>query len=1050
MKFYLGNRSNEVKVLVRPQLTNTKDESLSSMSVVLDVKGTYGQQATPIAPKTNFILDMETNPNTVFCFVVESDVVSVFSNSPRLYKHTLTLVEKRKILQSYLVRNSSFTTNPNPNVSMFSAVSYLKSNDGEYDPQTQNTYSTFKSLGDSWTHPTQTTIVDNVKGNAYVKLNASFFYIKDNGGVEYDQPDTLTSRDRVIGEGNNFNTLEDVNDKFEDYFKDGDKFFLSYANNIYLDYIDSSNTHRYLAMDFEDLGFESNVTEDIVFNQRVLSPVITSVLNNGGHNLKLVVAKDVVHQPYTLFNLGRLLGPMAFTIAFEVEIEAASKSCYDVLDLLRKRQLKKNSKNSNPISVFNLPDMDHYVDTYLLLKETPAPNFTFTQATLFECIAEVFRVFDATFTMDEDNYINIDYLNEKKTQVNLDGQLVGVTQTLGSERYENGIVAHYQDARTIETFPSNKTYSRVRSMTLGVPSQSDHFLIVPHKIDSIKKLYMYLPSIRILMAWGGMIDFTYDVGVDISRWCVEDSIWSQLSTSSTYPINNDFSAVAQNNSVSYAKNDNKISIAKTYNDTSNQTRFTLTYAIKSAIYTEFGLTSPSNTTELVPLIAVEHWEDYLFKIEYFTSVDGKTRVESLAAKHNGEFLIDQNSGGVDLDRMGLNMLGVAMKSGEPDKTVTLKLRNWADRIEEGSYTSDGYVANNVIYTFLANGQIQERIQFVKNFNALSQRIRLMKEKRLSNISNELTTKSEEIIMEYCIVQSEMYADDTNSLTGIFSSDKLAKMLANTFNVINLDDTVTIGYATFNNSKAYTEIFDVDNEIYLPLIKYGAGNCVCLEMSYDSPISAGNMTRKEQSGWWSGQRFFTQASPYTDKNGETEKCTIYFYGNQKKTFTQNFPNACESSDNYGSLVNLELYKQPNEIFALNYELCFLTGYDDEFIGNNFITKNGIVEIDRTKTFYFYYSVSAENNYDVLDKKANTDTKTRITSVLISHDGTNDQKFYLEFHFKNQLPSHGRITSWCIGDENKNIYFASNRHIVILQGTPRSYKRLYFTYTGQKRL
>ena len=85
-------------------------------------------------------------------------------------------------------------------------------------------------------------------------------------------------------------------------------------------------------------------------------------------------------------------------------------------------------------------------------------------------------------------------------------------------------------------------------------------------------------------------------------------------------------------------------------------------------------------------------------------------------RYKGEMLVNQSQGYVDTNKLGLNILGLSLKLGNPTLSLTQKICSWEDRITKGdiyTYQNANWLANSVRYTFY-NDFIQVSVDFVKN------------------------------------------------------------------------------------------------------------------------------------------------------------------------------------------------------------------------------------------------------------------------------------------------------------------------------------------------
>ena len=721
--------------------------------------------------------------------------------------------------------------------------------------------------------------------------------------------------------------------------------------------------------------------------------------------------------------------------------EAYYWTCYDILDLLLKRQAKITSRSGLSPVLFALPQSGELYD---LLKNTVAPNFTFTQLTMYECVAEVFRLFDAIFTMDENKVLGIDYFNDlSRESIKPGTKFSGRNLALGEDKYINGFVSHYQDARTIESFPKEEgVFAPVRSAEFGVPEEQDHSFIVPHAIDMIIKCEILVEKFNIND--GARAENGY-FSLDITNMVFTEDVWSTLNTGAISGQEFVNRVIKQANTVYYARGDNKIQLAATFKTSWNMTEYSLYHLVEYALVRMAGASAGVEPTDDYKA----KWSKIKMRLTYTTSVDGIAKVHSNVNKYEGETLIDQANGAVDLNKLGVNMLGLSLKLGNPSLNATHTITSWANRIQVGQiYEWQGktWIANVANYTFFGNNRIQGKVSFVQNFNALSLRTQLLREKRMSNISKELVQKSEEVITDFAYFSS---INTGNLGLPIHFRDELFQEFV--YDSFKLSGVCHKVYDAFLYDQSEVDLTRKVKAIYIPTVRYGAGNTVNFEMSFDHPMNAGNQTTIK-SGTWLGEneKYFTNHVIYTTNNDDE---MIIYLGDNDDKFSAGFLDRIsikfpESSNQYDSdfpivtidasrpldqnqngfinIVNYEVYKQPNEIFALNYQIAFLPtpGRENvDFIGPQWINNNCFVkDIDSIKkTLYIVFKEEKMSSLDL--KVAAPYTKREILNVLLDSAGTDH--FSLSFSFNGITTEiYNAAKSWAIVDENDNVLFASN--------------------------
>ena len=1057
MKIYINNQL--VKTQILPSNTPTLDETLETFSFAL-ISNT---NPLPYAPMQLVKVDFLGDGTDVSYFYIVSDSVETYSLNPLRYKHNISCVQNTRKLSKTLVRNSTFTQPADPIRKSLVATSGGPKREGT------NLTIQFANFAPSANWGCEKVVfADNERTKGNVKLRISFQYIKGYTNGQRTGPDGQ----KEAALNTHIHNIDEIKTI------DPDISYLETAPRIYLKYIKkgSSTTQSREITPF-DLGLPANSSFRLNEDYDI-TDIIRQI--SGSEGLKEVWLEfqnaDFVFgawknyddtQPYQ-FPTGEYYF-FSYFCQLELTFETNYYSIYDILDLLIKRQLKETSRRSlTPL--FWLPSSG---DLYDLLVSTPAPNFTFTQLTMYECVAEVFRVFDAIFTMDENGELGIEYFNDLSNEPVPDTRFTGRTLSLGEDKYTNGLVAHYQDARVIESFPKQEgVFAHLRSAEFGVPAQQDHNFIVPHAIENIVKCEIlandWTFDITRDIAFDCHVCHGDDLVLDITRYVVEESLWSLLnvgeldqSTINADAINN--RKVVKYNSVYFTKGDNKIQIAYSAKSSWNFTVYALANLVLCAMMRKFGLQSPTHSYQSPIGESSDFngvWYNIKMRLTYIASVNGKLETHSLTTKYNGETLVDQSNGSVDLNKLGLNTLGLSLKLGNPTLNATHRITTWAKRIKTGQiyeYQGKLWVANVVNYTFF-NGLLQGKISFVQNFNQLSLRTQLLREKRMTNISKELVQKSEEILTDFVYYFTDSAKATNSNVRGDvihFDPTHFLNHVKFTFGV-NLSDN---SYGHIGDAVIFTRqqsgidyVMTADpytNEdvyygIYIPMIIYGAGNTINFEMTFDHPMSAGNKTNATTH--WGGHQYYTDHAIYTDKSGFLNEVNIKTPVHEIE-YDREFPKARAYSDYdsenrggfYFEILGFKVYKQPNEIFALNYQLAFLPYPGDEqtdFLGSGFINNNWFTNNSEVANQTRYICFMGEKS-SVLDTKVSSYlVKKQITQVTsVTYNAANS--FYLN-KFGVQLSydaltstekNKGPFASWAIVDNDGNILFASNRNVSV---------------------
>ena len=1015
MEIYIQNSEGywaNQRFEILPSNTPTLDETLETFSFAL----ISNNNPLPYAPMQKVRVYFD-NTSDYTDFYIVSDSVETYSLNPLRYKHSISCIQNTRVLSKHLVRNSVFSQ-----PAYLYKKSYNATSQGAFQNASQGGASAWHNAYTSPSNPNliskplHLTSKEKIK-NAYFKLSFQFGYGQYSVGT-----------DDLCVDAHNKNDILAVATSMTS---------ITIDNTLTLRYKDANNqtqTRPINASYFNLSEFDLNGTYQF--------PLVKELADLGCNDFELLFnTRLFLDGTYSVDDVRVLF----WFAQLEIKAETYYWSCYDVLNLLIERQKKETSINS-PTPLFSLPQSGELYD---LLKNTIAPNFTFTQLTMYECVAEVFRLFDAIFTMDENGVLGIEYFNNLSNDYVEKDKFTGRTLALGEDKYTNGLVAHYQDARLEETFPRNNGFANLRSAEFGVPEAQDHNFIVPHNIQSIVKLEILLEGLDVKFSDGADSGFHVrtSLALDITDFVFDESIWSTLDTGAMQDSDYDSYLVKQANSVYFTQGDNKIKIAATFKDSWQLTHYTLAEIVEMAIlklagvYTAIASAKPKDVFYPNPNIYDGDWKNIKMRLTYIASVDGKTETHSITNKYNGETLIDQNNGAVDLNKMGLNMLGLSLKLGNPTLNATHKISKWSDRIKTGQlyeYEGATWVANVVNYTFF-NGGVQGKVSFVQNFNALALRTQLLREKRFSNISKELTQKSEEVLTDFIYFSSE--GIDQEGETIHFNDQYWGAFIRDSFDIEGpysiLPDAFLCDSSEVDGSNNVTSI-------YIPTIRYGSGNTINIEMGFDHPLSAGIRTKVAATTWYGSNKYFTDNVVYT--TNEEGKMVIYTSTNDSRfsegfldvvsvkiptqtvNYTSDFPIATINVAN--CLLDIEdykVYKQPNEIFALNYQLAFLPipGRENiDFLGNEWINNNCFVKNfeESKKTRYIAFMSEKSSNLDV--KATDYFLKQEITRVSLSSTFALTKHTILLYFSGLTYDQIQQTKSWAIVDERDNILFASN--------------------------
>ncbi len=1046
MKVYINNIL--VKSEIVPSNTPTLDETLETFSFAL----ISNKDALPYAPMQQVKVDFLGDGSEIVIFYLVSDSVETYSLNPLRYKHTLSCIQNTRELSKHLVRNSVFSQPANPVKESFNSHYFGYDNiDKRYEQLALFMIPTVTTTNlNSASKPFEIEKNEKIRN---LRLRIDFMVCLGNttsGSGGYQK--WVTKDTNIPADGFDVNT--DI------YVPQGET--RTKFNRIKVKWWDIEATENEFYLTPQDLGLT-----EFEFNKDFECPIFDYIIEDGAVKIELLL-EDAPFQ-ITNMNLSNYSSDnttLGYIINLKIVADVYYYSCYDILELLLKRQRHDTSLGQDN-DLFVLPqagDDDQETELYNLLTNTVAPNFTFTQLTMYECVAEVFRLFDSIFTMDENGKLGIEYFNDLSKE-EITPRLVGRNTSISEDKYTNGLVSYYQDGRPLKAFPYGKHYAHLRTDEYGpITTTSDkHCFIVDSPIYMIKKVYVDTNLYCYFKTSGGLkkIEVGYREGVDVSYRVVEQTVWQQLDTK---VVDNDDDVdnwnLYQETCLYYAQGSKEIRLSHkiTSQDIYTHHWYAISRALKSQVALIYGLKyQRTDDVESEFNGATPDWSNIRMRVEYIATIDGKVQVESLRYKYEGETYVDQYNGAVDLNKMGINMLGLSLKLGNPTLNATHRITKWADRIKTGQiyyYDSAPWVANVVSYTFF-NGYIQGKVSFVQNFNALSLRTRLLREKRMTNISQDLVVKSEDIFIEYLYFTSDsddLYNNDNEPLeadTLHFKTNNIRNFLQDSFRTSEREYNYVAVFKN-NGGGAYEGGFGEA----LPLSIYGLGNSICFEMYYFNSISAGPQTdngTEDYSSW----TYYTKPFLYANQNGFLDSCDIGIENATDRThFTtepRTYPKKGFSYDTsiYDILIQeYMVFKQPNEIFALNYQVCFLPLPNKEsvdFIGQYFINHNVLTELRKYERSNQCYLALLPNKSSVLDTTIRGITlsgKKAISSVNGNIGNQNEVIITCNLDSQITVQESEGCVSWAIVDSDDNILFASNQKTTVVAPRRDSFNLYFF--------
>ena len=1038
LHFYLNGQ--EVKLSANSSITEILDETRDSGTAVLE----YNSSPNQILPMTPFKI-VDNDSGDVIPFYVISDAVEKVSKTKALYSHTITFTEKIAQLDLQTMRNSVFSRRINEDkVKAYCNVTGVM----VVENDTANSRLVLKDDGlrISCTNDGNR----NLSFSPYFQIPKRFsnsfrFKLK---GLRF-RFDTLTGTSYSSAhQYSEKNIVKSATFYIEKYRYDPSDDSFTYVDRVYLPFGDDQSP---TAIDSDNVKPLNNNYQSIFENADEYDYFRIVPINS---KRGITLTTPSVFPPYSNYSSTSTdIYCFMANVRLEMEINGGSYTLYDILRELRLQALKtyNNANSVDPSKLFELPESN---DDYYILSRTIAPTFSFTGKNLYECVAEIFNYLDAVPTMDDNRVLHIEYFNDYNRS-KITPKFNEKNAIISLEGYTNRIVSEYQNGRKENAidYPAKNLFRKVASQTYGVVGRDDYIMPVQQPIDYVDKVQMKLSggtatilNMNILNENGTQV-YQYDFYqfplyreridnqtvagiIDITQAIFEEKQYNLL------PYQNaDDGFPNRYNTFYYSQGSKFIYMGEMVDLSGTGYTGDIFRALLKAVTTndigliEFGYSTVDGNLVFsylyrnLPSIQTysNKWE-IEYNIQYHGMLDGKLAIENREQKYDGDTLVAQTAGQPQMNRMGTNMEGLLHKIGNARYTCSMELTSFDQRIKKGQIWLDSngnkYIANSIKTTFsTSSSKVYTEIEFVKNFNELSLFTKLDNSKRFYEIDQSLISKGYEIITEFMYFStedgdiSESVTIDNELVGTIFLDTILGNARGNepSFAMIR---TKTNGNG--NNVGKYSNIGSTEYTA-CPVNSYGAGNMICYEVGFDDAISAGDMLISR-----TGVLTTVTSQPilYTDPDGYADQISIRMgtIGAVSDDLPY-YPLVDNTPSNYRVLIyisDLNYRKRPNEIFRLNFEIaCLPYGNEEIFFGDAFIANNAGVSNTEWNGLTVWISDSYE--YSIIDKIAQG-TKLNGATVSESHSIQNGLDI--------NLGSTQTVKSWCLADDNGNIYIAGN--------------------------
>ena len=994
IQFYLGriHKDNLIKCNANSTFTEVAGAfDLGTMELE------WNECKYAIFPNTKFFIK-DTETDEVWSFVISEDNVEVVKKTnPVRYLHKLTISQDIHAINNVPLRNTSFTQ-------PFGSYKKIKKGFPFVG------YAEYEDTAFTRIIPSAS-VQTNYNSATYLQNNYVYDFTQVNGFSSA----TIKVKSILCTFNNWWMETGDVNFASEQLTKFNNK-YITQINLKLFKYGDSG--------DYRDI----TIRADQLDKEIVLDDWVLLWLQNKKFCIQLsFVGLDTQYLNQYMPNYDSVSGTnyrprICGFVNAEFSFDTFRYTLWDVLDTINK-QCKKHYNNQELDNFYLMPskiDGGHGQ----LLAETPAPEFEFTNADLYEAVAKVMSYIDAFPVLKTDGTLDFQYLNDLSKEEVSDIEFNDIKTTRTETNFTNKLASYYQNGKISNPicFPCKNGFKGTTTSRYGVPDRNDWYFEVPKKIDYIDKLtvmlvggyankivppifevsdYPYAPlGSRMLVQFEQVFVASYSdfssindphrtdpIDIDLTSVLFRNDIYGYLPNGFA-----DSNYQNKYNSLHYEKNSKLIYLGETAEVTStpNITAEIFKYALFRAAAYQFGFGMNDNT-----LLGIRTKVEYVFNCEFHPILDGKVSQESVANKTEKETIVSQSSSGIQLERLGNNLQGLIAKLGNEEKAITLPITKLKDKIALGTKIiddlGDAWIVNKIQITFLTNkSKVIVNATIVKNYNALAQFTQLNQEKRFYEISDSLTTKGYDNINEFIYFSNNKnisYSQITGLATRIaITSLGMRAIIHKTFG--NSPSELNGLNSVFEWAGIKADSYASEIMTYIQPTVYGNGNQICFEMGFDSSTLNGNFTNGTTS-------WITQAVLYTEEEGECQTFSLVanFRNPSQVLYALDYPKVTNGYNDFPiayRIMNIhgyDYFKKPNEIFHLNYALNFLPywekqdknitenitlpvyKYEEIFFGDKFINENGIIsetnyENGKSRQFKFFVS---DEKFSLIDNK-----------------------------------------------------------------------------------
>jgi|AGTN01.2.fsa_nt_gi hypothetical protein len=591
--------------------------------------------------------------------------------------------------------------------------------------------------------------------------------------------------------------------------------------------------------------------------------------------------------------------------------------------------------------------------SWFILSSKDAPEMSIESADMFEAFKRVASVLVCVPKMR--NFRDLDFENYNTLTNEIDSTNIHNRAIIHNSEYDvKTLVANVSNTiggndTNVKYYPGWTGYTTFKNES-GVLQDANGNMVayVDIPINKVRKLYLYFKFEYQKYISPGEFETTPVEGrFDFTPFVMEFSAWQLLNVTGNH---------SQNSTFYYKRLSNYITNIFTINNWEIFNNTIFLNAFKEW-FNEYFKEEFDRTPQLITDL-----REVFYNVEYDPVAELKIKHERLSSNDNTlpikETYISPEQSISSFEKLTHNLKGVVNRIGNNEITVE-KICSFADRLRTKQFYNYGgykYIVTQV-ENALYNDHVVSKAVLTKDFNRLSQFVKVNQEQRFLNASFDKALNSFDTYTEYIMISSTEVtgASYNNAFLNLIGRNTVVNTFMPNYNTFASGDELNVN-PLVNMIYEFTPTGGSLTRLAMSTTNYGGGNILSFFVKFNDPKIAGYKTVLDID------KYYRRAVSYTNPNGTIESFSIEFCGvnfvegissDDIRSRAMKFPEIPEDLyDDYyyyklGKLQDLMYYKDQNEIFGLTYTLqAYVHSIDRNIyvLGSYFTEYNRALNVD----------------------------------------------------------------------------------------------------------